>query len=67
MTPKEAAAELRLSEKTLGRLRAKGGGPPFRRIGNAVRYSRKRIAEWMAEGEQDDNKPYVPAGRRIQR
>ena len=43
LTTKEAAAELRLTVKGLERMRAEGRGPPFTRIGRAVRYRRSDL------------------------
>lgn len=42
----EAAAFLRVSERTLERWRVEGGGPPFRRFGRRVVYARDDLEEW---------------------
>ncbi len=48
LTPPEAAQYLRISASTLAKLRVYGGGPPFIRIGRAVRYSRAELDAYMA-------------------
>jgi excisionase family DNA binding protein len=47
LTPPEAAQYIRLSASTLAKLRLYGGGPPFIRIGRAVRYSRAELDTYM--------------------
>ena len=42
----EAARWLGLSEKTLARYRAKGGGPAFYRFGTQFRYRRTDLDDW---------------------
>lgn len=44
---KEMATILDLHEGTLRNLRAKGGGPPFVKIGGSVRYSKSGVAAWI--------------------
>lgn len=47
LTPKEAAAFLQVSEKTLEKWRTKGIGPKFRRLGHrTVRYLQNDLTEW---------------------
>jgi excisionase family DNA binding protein len=46
--PREAADYLRSSESTLAKKRLTGEGPPFVRIGRAVRYRRSDLDAWMA-------------------
>lgn len=47
LTPKEAAAFLQVSEKTLEKWRTKGTGPKFRRLGHrTVRYLQNDLTEW---------------------
>lgn len=47
LTPKEAAAFLQLTEKTLEKWRSKGIGPKFRRMGHrTVRYSQDDLITW---------------------
>jgi predicted DNA-binding transcriptional regulator AlpA len=45
---REAASVLRLSERTLERLRVSGLGPRFIKIGRAVRYVQCDLSEWIA-------------------
>lgn len=43
----EAAEYLRSSTSTLAKLRLTGNGPPFIKIGRAVRYRRDDLDKWM--------------------
>lgn len=45
LTTAQAAAMLGMSRKGLEQLRARGGGPPFVRVGKAVRYPRGTLGE----------------------
>jgi excisionase family DNA binding protein len=51
LTPKEAAALLNLSTSWLAKQRLKGGGPPYIKMGGAVRYNATVLQEWM-KGKQ---------------
>jgi hypothetical protein len=51
LTPKQAAALLNLSTSWLAKQRLKGGGPPYIKMGGAVRYSAVSLQEWM-KGKQ---------------
>ena len=51
LTPKQAAAMLNLSTSWLAKQRLKGGGPPYIKMGGAVRYSAGTLQEWM-KGKQ---------------
>jgi excisionase family DNA binding protein len=44
----EAAKLLRLSERTLERLRVSGLGPSFVKAGRSVRYRETDLAEWIS-------------------
>jgi len=44
----EAATYLRLSKPTLERLRLKGDGPRYAKLGKAVRYRRADLDAWLA-------------------
>lgn len=46
----EAAALLRISEGHLRRLRSRGGGPPFYKIGGRVLYAAADIDAWPLAG-----------------
>ncbi|MGH3480565.1 MAG: helix-turn-helix transcriptional regulator [Nocardioidaceae bacterium] len=57
MKPQQLAAELLVSEATLSRMRRPGAtGPPFLRLGRAVRYSRRAVTEWLEAQEQERQK-----------
>jgi predicted DNA-binding transcriptional regulator AlpA len=47
LTPKEAANFLRVSESWLAKARMRGDGPPYVKIGRAVRYGEAALAQWM--------------------
>jgi excisionase family DNA binding protein len=49
LTQRETAAALRLSERTLERLRLTGGGPVYVKCGRSVRYRESDLEEWIAE------------------
>src|SRR5262249_25851719 len=48
LTQAEAARILRLSERTLERLRVTGGGPSFVKANRSVRYRESDIEQWIA-------------------
>ena len=52
-TTSEAAALLTLSPRTLDRYRETGKGPPFFRMGAAIRYLRSDLMEWAWARRQD--------------
>ncbi len=47
LTQRDAAALLRLSERTLERLRVSGLGPKFARCGRSIRYRLADLDEWI--------------------
>jgi len=47
LTQSEAARVLRLSERTLERLRLQGGGPLYVKAGRAVRYRETDLEAWI--------------------
>ena len=47
LTAREAAAFLRLSQSWLAKARMRGYGPPYAKIGRAVRYTETGILHWM--------------------
>ena len=49
LTSKEVAERTKLSEQTLRKWRMlkTGPGPPFRKLGRAVRYVEAELVEWM--------------------
>jgi len=48
LTQVEASRLLRLSERTLERLRLTGGGPCFVKCGRSVRYREADLEAWIA-------------------
>ena len=51
LTPRDTVKALSLGLRTLARLRERGGGPRFIRIGKAVRYPIEDLKEWRGNGE----------------
>jgi predicted DNA-binding transcriptional regulator AlpA len=47
LTPKEAAKLLRVSTSWLAKARMRGDGPPFIKIGRAIRYADAALIQWM--------------------
>jgi excisionase family DNA binding protein len=47
LTQSETAKLLRLSERTLERLRVSGGGPAFVKLGRSVRYREVEVERWV--------------------
>jgi hypothetical protein len=39
------------------KLRSRGGGPPFIRLGRQIRYNPAKIAAWLHSQEQHDTRP----------
>ncbi|MEK7752847.1 MAG: helix-turn-helix domain-containing protein [Acidobacteriota bacterium] len=48
LTDTELARRWRLSVSTLRKWRLRGGGPPFVRLGRAVRYDLRTLENWLA-------------------
>lgn len=46
-TERELAVALGISRRTLQGWRWRGGGPPFRRLGGAVRYDPAEVRSWL--------------------
>lgn len=51
LTSGEAAAELKVCERTLDRWRRLGEGPPVTKIGRRVLYRRASLKTWLWERE----------------
>ncbi len=51
-TPKEAAELLKVSGSFLAKARMSGEGPPFIKIGRAVRYSDAALEDWIKKQER---------------
>jgi predicted DNA-binding transcriptional regulator AlpA len=47
LTPRDAAAFLRVSESWLAKARMRGDGPPFVKVGRSVRYPERALSQWM--------------------
>jgi predicted DNA-binding transcriptional regulator AlpA len=48
LTQREAAVVLRLSERSLERMRVSGLGPKFCRMKRSIRYRQSDLEEWIA-------------------
>jgi excisionase family DNA binding protein len=48
LTTKDVAKRLSLSPRSVERLRAQGLGPPFIRLGGAVRFDPRDVDAWLA-------------------
>jgi len=55
LKPSEAAEFLRLSLSWLAKRRASGDGPPFVRMGRAIRYSQSALLLWTKSRQQLSN------------
>ena len=51
LTPKQAARYLNLSVSWLAKRRLAGDGPPYIKLGGAVRYAEGSLQQWM-KGQQ---------------
>jgi predicted DNA-binding transcriptional regulator AlpA len=51
LTPKQAARYLNLSVSWLAKRRLAGDGPPYIKLGGAVRYAEASLQQWM-KGQQ---------------
>jgi hypothetical protein len=47
LTPAETAQRLRVSLSWLAKARMRGDGPPFIKLGRAIRYSEAALLQWM--------------------
>jgi predicted DNA-binding transcriptional regulator AlpA len=52
MTQAEAAQFLSLSPRTLEKWRSELTGPPYRKLGTAVRYKLSELTAWLDESAQ---------------
>jgi predicted DNA-binding transcriptional regulator AlpA len=48
LSPSDAARCVGLAVSTLGKLRCRGGGPEFIKLGRKVAYRRAALDEWLA-------------------
>jgi hypothetical protein len=47
LTPKETAIRLKVSLSWLAKARMRGDGPPFTKLGRAIRYSDVALQQWV--------------------
>jgi hypothetical protein len=47
LTPKEAAQRLRVSLSWLAKARMRGEGPPYLKVGRAIRYADSALIQWV--------------------
>ncbi|HTV29126.1 MAG TPA: helix-turn-helix domain-containing protein [Xanthobacteraceae bacterium] len=47
LTPRTAAKVLTVSESWLAKARMRGDGPPYVKVGRAVRYTPSALLQWM--------------------
>lgn len=47
LSPQEAAQVLRCSVSFLAKKRLSGDGPPYHKLGRAIRYSEPTLLQWM--------------------
>ena len=47
LTPKETAGRLKVSLSWLAKARMRGDGPPYLRVGRAIRYGEAALLQWM--------------------
>ena len=65
LTPAQAAERTGLSRSTLAKLRVRGGGPRFRKLGARVLYPESEVDEWVgAQPLRRSTSEYVPQERR---
>ena len=58
LTEREAAEVLSLKPDTLRRWRWSGGGPPFRKLGRAVRYAMSDLAGFAESAKRESTSQY---------
>jgi hypothetical protein len=64
-TPREIAKHLHCSERKLERHRLVGDGPPFVKIGAAIRYPLSELEKWLAERlQRSTSETSAPVSRR---
>jgi hypothetical protein len=67
LTPRETAKHLRCSERKLERHRLVGDGPPFAKIGAAIRYPLSELEKWLTERTQRSTSETGALGSRRRR
>lgn len=73
LTTEQAATHLNISPRTLEKKRRTGDGPPFFKVGHAVRYGVDDLAAWLGQQRRRSTSEdsigsasVVPALKRIQ-
>lgn len=61
LTPKQAAAYLKVATTTLEGWRSKGGGPAFTKIGRKVGYPAHRLQAWLETRTRTSTSEQLPA------
>lgn len=59
LTPQHAAKIIGISKSTLAKLRLKGDGPKYLKIGKSILYRPQDIEEWMASRVFKSTSEYV--------
>jgi excisionase family DNA binding protein len=49
LTTPETSEYLKTARGTLSKMRVTGSGPPYTRIGRAIRYKKSDLDQWMTE------------------
>ena len=57
LTPDELAELLQLTTDQVSKLRIKGNGPPFVKLGRQVRYVPAAVAKWLEAQQQTSTRP----------
>lgn len=60
LTGREAAALLRLSERTMERHRSAGTGPRYVALGRAIRYRRPDLLDWIEHAVRQSTSEPAP-------
>lgn len=55
-TPEQMAQELQITPEYLSKLRSRGGGPPYVKVGRTVRYPQYAVAKWIQETAVTDRR-----------
>ena len=66
LTPKEAAAFLRVSDSFLAKARMRGDGPRYRKLSRSVRYLRADLLLWLKACAKTSTAEMQQDGRRHQ-
>ena len=59
LTPQQAADAVGISKSTLAKLRLKGDGPKYLKIGKSILYRPNDVEEWMASRVFNSTSEYV--------